>query len=64
MVGAFLVVFFLEGTRFATGWLPSLTPVQLAALREFSIGAGLLVVLRVRPGGLLPERIPRVEVPR
>jgi branched-chain amino acid transport system permease protein len=64
VAGAFLVVFFMEGTRFATGWLPSLTPVQVAAVRELSIGASLLVVLRVRPAGLLPERIPRVEVPR
>ena len=64
VAGAFLVVFFMEGTRFATGWLPSLKPVQVAAVRELSIGASLLVVLRFRPAGLLPERIPRVEVPR
>ena len=61
LVGAFLVVFFMEGTRFATGWLPSLKPVQIAAVRELSIGASLLIVLRFRPAGLLPERIPRVE---
>ena len=64
IVGAFLVVFFMEGTRFATGWLPSLKPVQIAAVRELSIGASLLIVLRFRPAGLLPERIPRVEAPR
>jgi branched-chain amino acid transport system permease protein len=64
LVGAFLVVFFMEGTRFATGWLPSLKPVQIAAVRELSIGASLLIVLRFRPAGLLPERISRVEAPR
>ena len=64
LVGAFLVVFFMEGTRFATGWLPSLKPVQIAAVRELSIGASLLIVLRFRPAGLLPERIPRVEAPQ
>jgi branched-chain amino acid transport system permease protein len=64
LVGAFLVVFFMEGTRFATGWLPSLKPVQIAAVRELSIGASLLVVLRFRPAGLLPERILRVEAQR
>ena len=64
LVGAFLVVFFMEGTRFATGWLPSLKPVQVAAVRELSIGASLLIVLRFRPAGLLPERIPRVEAPQ
>jgi branched-chain amino acid transport system permease protein len=64
VVGAFLVVFFMEATRFATGWLPGLKPVQIAALRELLIGASLLVVLRVRPAGLLPERIPRLEAAR
>ena len=64
VVGAFLVVFFMEGTRFATGWLPSLKPVQVAAVRELAIGLSLLIVLRFRPAGLLPERIPRMEVSR
>ena len=62
VVGALLVVFFMESTRFATGWLP-LQPVQVAAVREFLIGASLIVVLRFRPAGLVPERI-RVEVMR
>jgi ABC-type uncharacterized transport system ATPase subunit len=42
-----------------TGWLPGLKPVQVAAVRELLIGASLLVVPRLRPAGLLPERIPR-----
>jgi len=62
VVGAVLVVFFMEGTRFATGWVPGLKAVQVAALREALIGASLLVILRVRPTGLLPERLPRVAV--
>jgi branched-chain amino acid transport system permease protein len=62
IVGAALVVFFMESTRFLTGWLP-LQPVQVAALREFLIGASLIVVMRVRPAGVVPERIPRVAVP-
>ena len=62
VVGALLVVFFMESTRFATGWLP-LQPVQVAAVREFLIGASLIVVLRFRPAGLVPERI-RVEAIR
>jgi len=59
VVGAFLVVFFLESTRFLTAALPGLKPVQVAAVREFLIGAGLIAVLRFRPSGLLPERLPR-----
>ncbi len=63
VVGAALVVFFLESTRFATAWLPGLRPVQVAAVRECLIGASLILVLRFRPAGLLPERITRVERP-
>jgi branched-chain amino acid transport system permease protein len=62
VLGAFLVVFFMESTRFATGWLPGLKAVQVAAVREALIGLSLLVILRVRPSGLLPERLPRVAV--
>ena len=64
VLGAFLVVFFMEATRFATGWLPGLKPVQVAAVRELLIGAGLLAVLRLRPAGLLPERMPRLAAGR
>lgn len=59
VLGACLVVFFMESTRFVTGALPGLKPVQVAAVRELLIGASLIIVLRVRPAGLLPERIPR-----
>lgn len=64
VLGAVLVVFFMESTRFATGWITVLKPVQVAALREALIGAGLLLVLRVRPRGILPERIAPVAAPR
>src|SRR5204862_1623202 len=64
VLGAALVIFLMEGTRFATGWLGGLAPVQVAALREALIGAALLVVLRVRPRGLLPEAIVPVQAPR
>jgi branched-chain amino acid transport system permease protein len=56
VLGAVLVVFLTEGTRFAGHWVPGLSPVQVAALREASIGAALIVVLYVRPQGILPER--------
>ncbi len=59
MIGAYAVVIFLEATRFATEWLPALQPVQIAALREILVGLALILVLHLRPQGLLPERIPR-----
>ena len=55
VLGAFVVVFFLESTRFLIGVIPWLTAEQLAALREFLVGLGLLLVLFFRPRGLLPE---------
>lgn len=61
--GAYLVVIFLEATRFMTEWLPGLQPVQLAAMREMMIGLALILVLHLRPQGILPERIPKAPVP-
>ncbi len=63
VLGAALVVFFMESTRFVTGALPGLRPVQVAAVRELLIGLSLIVVLRVRPAGLLPERLPKPVAP-
>ena len=62
VLGAALVVFFMESTRFVTGALPGLSAVQAAAVREILIGASLILVLRVRPAGLVPERIRPVPV--
>lgn len=63
VLGAFLVVFFLESTRFAVEWLPFLTPIQAQAGRGMLIGICFLCVLRFRPQGLLPERPPRPAAP-
>jgi branched-chain amino acid transport system permease protein len=62
VLGACLVVFFLESARFLTAWLPGLSPVQVAAVRELVIGASLILVLRWRPQGLVPERVPRMSL--
>ena len=60
VIGAFVVVFFLESTRFLVGVIPWLSAEQLAALREFLVGLGLLLVLFFRPRGLMPEPLPRL----
>ena len=57
-VGAFVIVFFLESTRFLVGVIPYVGAEQLAALREFLIGLSLLLVLMFRPRGLLQEPLP------
>jgi branched-chain amino acid transport system permease protein len=59
VLGAYVVVGFLEATRFTAGWLPWLEPVQLAALREILVGAALIMMLRLRPQGLLAETRPK-----
>jgi len=53
-------VFFLESTRFLIGVVPWLSAEQLAALREFVVGLLLLLVLFLRPRGLMPEPLPKL----
>ena len=63
IVGALAVVVLLEGSRFAIPLFPGLTPVQGAAVREFLVAVVLILMLRYRPSGLIPERLPRLPVP-
>lgn len=57
VLGGYAVMLFLEAARFLVSALPGLEPVQLAAVQGMLTGAALLLVLRWRPQGLLPERI-------
>jgi len=63
IVGAFAVVFLLESTRFVIPLVPGVSAVQGAALRELLIATLLIVMLRYRPRGLIPEQLPRFPVP-
>ncbi|WP_293865385.1 branched-chain amino acid ABC transporter permease [uncultured Alsobacter sp.] len=63
VLGAYAVVIFLEGTRFAAEIVPGLQPVQLAALREIMVGMALILILRLKPQGVLPERNPPAPRP-
>jgi branched-chain amino acid transport system permease protein len=56
IAGAVAVVFFLESSRFVVPLIPGISRVQGAALREFIISAALILMLHVRPQGLVPER--------
>jgi branched-chain amino acid transport system permease protein len=55
-LGGVVVIALTEGSRFLAGVLPELRPVQIASLREAVIGVALIVVLYIRPQGILPER--------
>jgi branched-chain amino acid transport system permease protein len=64
IAGAVLVVSFLEGTRFIIPFVPGISAVQGAALREVLISFFLLVLLRFRAQGLVPEassHLPRLD---
>jgi branched-chain amino acid transport system permease protein len=67
VLGGYAVMAFLEAARFIVGDLPGLAPVQLASVQGMLTGLALLLVLRFRPQGLLPERIqpapPGLETP-
>jgi len=56
VLGALVVMLLLEGTRFLAQEIPGVTPVQKAALRESIIALSLILLLRFRPQGLIPER--------
>lgn len=60
IVGAFVVTFCPESSRFLVGVIPWLSAEQLAALRSFLVGFTLLLVLIYRPSGLFPERRPKL----
>jgi len=62
VLGAVLVIALTEGTRFLAAALPFLGAVQVAALREGLIGLMLILVLMLRPEGVLRER-PRIRAP-
>jgi branched-chain amino acid transport system permease protein len=56
VLGSYLLIAFLEATRFMAEVIPGVSPVQAAAVREMLVGLALIILLRLRPEGLLPEK--------
>jgi branched-chain amino acid transport system permease protein len=56
ILGAIFVIALLEGTRFLSATIPGVSPVQKAALREGAIALSLILLLRFRPQGIIPEK--------
>jgi branched-chain amino acid transport system permease protein len=54
-VGAYLLIAFLEATRFAAEIVPGVSALQAAALREMAVGVALILLLRFRQRGIFPE---------
>ncbi|RAI02250.1 branched-chain amino acid ABC transporter permease [Acuticoccus sediminis] len=63
VLGALVVTAIYEGTRFLAPWLGFLDAEQISALRFVVIGSALIIVIRYRPEGLLPEPRHRPVVP-
>ena len=59
VLGAFIVMVILEGSRFVEPLFHGMSGAQGAALREIIIGSALILVMRLRPEGLLAERPPK-----
>ena len=59
LIGAYLLMTLLESARFLVELIPAVTAVQRAAIKELLIAVTLILVLRLLPTGVLPERIPR-----
>jgi branched-chain amino acid transport system permease protein len=56
IIGAVLVNFLLEGSRFAAAHVTGLSGLQVASVREIVISVTLILLLRLRPQGIFPER--------
>ena len=63
-IASFPVVWEHGVLPFLVEFIPYVTAVQRAALKELLIALALILVLRLMPQGLLPERIPRAPKPQ
>jgi branched-chain amino acid transport system permease protein len=55
ILGAFLLIFVLEASRFIAPSLPQFSAVQHAAIREMLVAVLFIVTLLYRPQGIVPE---------
>ena len=56
-LGAAVLVTLLEGTRFIRDLLPGVMEVQMASVRIFLIGVGLVAFVLLRPQGIMGSRV-------
>jgi len=59
VAGTVLLIGFLEGSRFMGGMIPGVSEVQMASLRLWVIGVGLVCTILYFPNGLLQRGKPR-----
>ncbi len=56
-IGAAILVALLEGTRFIRDLLPGVMEIQMASVRIFLIGVGLVLFVLLRPQGVMGLRV-------
>lgn len=54
--GSLAVLTILESSRFAAEYIPGLSAVQIASLREFAIAVVLILIMQLRPQGVFGLR--------
>ncbi len=54
--GSLAVMTILESSRFAAEFIPGLSAVQIASLREFTIAVALIMIMQLRPQGVFGLR--------
>mgnify|MGYP003393138352 CR=1 FL=1 len=55
LIGAAVIMFLIEGSRFLKDFIPVLDATQLASIRLIMIGLGLILFLIYRPQGFMAE---------
>lgn len=55
LVGTFVLVLFLEGSRFLRDVVPGVSEVEMASLRLFVVGIALVLLVLYRPQGIMGD---------
>lgn len=62
LLGAAVLMIFLEGSEFVTGVIPAaVSPTQIDSIRFMFVGLLLILLMQYRPEGVLPERLNRFD---
>jgi len=56
VAGSFILMVFLEGSRFARDWIPGVSEVQMASVRLAMVGLALILFTIYRPQGMMGSR--------
>jgi branched-chain amino acid transport system permease protein len=56
VAGSLILMVFLEGSRFARDWIPSVSEVQMASVRLALVGLALILFTIYRPQGMMGSR--------